>query len=341
MVFRTLHELIAIDTQNPGADYTRIQDYLRTALKSRGARVQIVAGNVLGTWGDKPKLMFNAHMDTVRASGWTSDPLKARVQSERTYGLGACDTKGSIAAILEAVASAHVHRGKKNIDGLANSAVLFSMDEECGSPTGAASFFKTALGKSLARNLKAAVVMEPTQNRVIVRHPGYVQLDLQFKAPSGHSSSHRPSAASQAIDALYAIKRHAAWNVNVAGLSAATVGANIRSPSCLTNISIRSFQSPQRVIAAVKSHLPPNATLSVKQAEGPLDNKKPFVPSRLNVPYWTDGATFAAAGVNAVVYGPGSIGQAHQPDEFVTHASLQKAVLFLEKKMKTVGAFES
>lgn len=326
MVFRTLHELIAMDTQNPGAHYDAIRAYLRAAMEARGAAVRIVAGNVLATWG-APRLAFNAHMDTVRADGWVHDPLAARVKTGRTYGLGACDTKCSIAAILEAT---------KN--GASDLAVLFSTDEECGSPTGAARFFQTASGKTLARTVRGAVVMEPTENRVIVRHPGYVQLDLTFRAATGHSSSHRPTAASQAVDALYALKRHAGWNVNVAGLSALSAGANIRSPFCLANVSIRSFQPPQRVIAAVRAALPPHGQLAVKQAEGPLDNRKPFVASKLAVPYWTDGATFAAAGINAVVYGPGSIAQAHRPEEFVSHSSLQKSVSFLRKTMDAIGA---
>jgi putative selenium metabolism hydrolase len=62
-------------------------------------------GNVVGRVGsgDGPTLVLNAHMDTVRVSdrdSWTRDPFGATVEDGILYGLGSCDMKGGLAAML-------------------------------------------------------------------------------------------------------------------------------------------------------------------------------------------------------------------------------------------------
>jgi putative selenium metabolism hydrolase len=62
-------------------------------------------GNVVGRIGPGhgPTLMLNAHMDTVRVSdrnSWTRDPFEAAVEDSVLYGLGSCDMKGGLAAML-------------------------------------------------------------------------------------------------------------------------------------------------------------------------------------------------------------------------------------------------
>lgn len=63
------------------------------------------AGSVVATVGQgNPILLFDSHMDTVRpaASGWRFDPFSGTVEDGVLYGLGACDAKGSIAAMVYA-----------------------------------------------------------------------------------------------------------------------------------------------------------------------------------------------------------------------------------------------
>ncbi|MGD8996760.1 MAG: YgeY family selenium metabolism-linked hydrolase [Anaerolineae bacterium] len=62
-------------------------------------------GNVVGRVGpgNGPTLMLNAHMDTVRVSArdsWARDPFEASVENGILYGLGSCDMKGGLAAML-------------------------------------------------------------------------------------------------------------------------------------------------------------------------------------------------------------------------------------------------
>jgi putative selenium metabolism hydrolase len=62
-------------------------------------------GNVIARIGsgDGPTLMFNAHMDTVRVSApesWSRDPFGADVEDGVLYGLGSCDMKSGLAAMI-------------------------------------------------------------------------------------------------------------------------------------------------------------------------------------------------------------------------------------------------
>jgi len=70
----------------------------------RDVRVDRI-GNVVG-WvgpGSDRLLMLNGHMDTVQVSdpaAWTRDPFGAEIVDGLLYGLGACDMKGGLAAMI-------------------------------------------------------------------------------------------------------------------------------------------------------------------------------------------------------------------------------------------------
>ncbi|WP_245445196.1 M20/M25/M40 family metallo-hydrolase [Rhizobium anhuiense] len=50
---------------------------------------------------------------------------------------------------------------------------------------------------------------------------------------------------------------------------------------------------------------------------------------RSAVAYCTEAGLFQAAGLSTALYGPGSIGQAHQPDEYITVDQLEECVAFI------------
>jgi putative selenium metabolism hydrolase len=62
-------------------------------------------GNVIGRIGagHGPKLLYNGHMDTVNVTDpslWPRDPYGAETEKGVLYGLGACDMKGALAAMV-------------------------------------------------------------------------------------------------------------------------------------------------------------------------------------------------------------------------------------------------
>jgi len=65
-------------------------------------------GNVIGCLGagPGPRLIYNGHMDTVSVSdptSWARDPYAAQIEKGVLYGLGACDMKGALAAMVYGV----------------------------------------------------------------------------------------------------------------------------------------------------------------------------------------------------------------------------------------------
>jgi putative selenium metabolism hydrolase len=75
-----------------------------TRLGFKDVRIDHI-GNVIGRIGPGrgPVLMLNGHMDTVRVSApesWTRDPFGADIEGDVLYGLGACDMKGGLAAMI-------------------------------------------------------------------------------------------------------------------------------------------------------------------------------------------------------------------------------------------------
>ena len=64
--------------------------------------VAMVPGNPLPEEGGE-LLLWDVHQDTVPVDGMTVDPFGGEVRDGRVYGRGACDVKGSMAAMLAGV----------------------------------------------------------------------------------------------------------------------------------------------------------------------------------------------------------------------------------------------
>jgi acetylornithine deacetylase len=58
----------------------------------------------------------------------------------------------------------------------------------------------------------------------------------------------------------------------------------------------------------------------------------------VSVPFGTDAGHFQAAGIPTVIMGPGSIEQAHQPDEWIAASELQAASDFLSRVAASAAA---
>ncbi len=342
-----LAELVSFDTQNPDGEERPLVLRLGAELRALGAAAveEVDVGDhayVYARFGSlAPSLLLNAHVDTVPANaGYTSPPHLLVRRGERLHGLGSADTKGAIAAILEALASGPVRRPV---------GVLFSGDEERGGAC-----IRAFLDSPAARGLEQAIVCEPTRCQVGVRHRGIGAATASVEGPGGHSSRVDQLGNPIAVLARAAValddfgREHLGkgpagfegLQVNVSGLDGG-IAFNVIPTRATLSMSLRPApgarvdellaEAERRVRAAAAPHPVTWSTVTVSPpfATRDLGSFEPLLGERTRKPqdlgFWTEAARLSERGIDAVVFGPGAIEQAHAADEFVEIAELEAA----------------
>jgi acetylornithine deacetylase len=338
----TLAALIAHRTDNPGGDERRLCDHLGERLSALGAdEVSVVeqprqrgtGAYVFARYG-RPRLLVNAHVDTVPPNrGWSRDPFAAHLDGDRLTGLGACDTKGAIAAILTALDPAL--GGRRPVD----TAILFSGDEEKGTTA-----MHEFLASTHAGGIERAIVCEPTARAIGTRHRGILEYQAELSAEGGHSSRvdrmDNPLVATARLAVAAAELGRARRDggppdmpglcLNVAMIDGG-VAFNVVPERATLTLSVRpapgwdqaAFEAELRELARA-AH--PGLSLACTLDHPPfacrdVDSFRPLLGDALaaatHLDFWTEAALLGEAGIDAVVLGPGAIAQAHAADEYV------------------------
>jgi acetylornithine deacetylase len=141
---------------------------------------------------DGPWLLFESHMDTVGVEGMIGDPFSGKIEGNKIFGRGACDTKGSGAAMLWALKTHAANRGATN------AAVLFTIDEE-HMKAGIKAFVDDQL-PSLPWRPAATIVGEPTMLQPVIAHNGVVRWTIRTMGVAAHSSD--PTRGRSAISMM-------------------------------------------------------------------------------------------------------------------------------------------
>jgi len=380
-VVRLLGELVAIpsvnvdpaqsDTRNPEAAMVA---FLERRLADFGCQIErrtVRAGrqNLLARLPgvDRSKtLMLEAHTDTVGVEGMTIDPHEPRIQGTRMTGRGTCDTKGSLAAFVEAM-----HRVSESGQPPPWD-VLFvgPMGEETGCE-GASALAKEGLVAD------AALVGEATGCRPMIAHKGAVWWKLSTEGTTAHGSSphlgisaiHRMARVLDAIESDLPARLGADCDpllgsptINC-GMIRGGEKPNVVPGRCTIELDSRILpgidprQHVDDVVAQLRS--------CAGETAGPLQVEflgafagfqiapdHPFVArclsqsaSVLGEPvepvggaFFSDAGPLAAAGTPCVVFGPGDIAKAHSPDEYLELDQLLKCAKITEQIIRAVGS---
>ncbi len=121
---------------------------------------------------------FLGHTDTVEAtSGWEYEKFKLTKVDNKLYGLGVCDMKAGIAAIIAAISQINFENLNKGIK------VYFSYDEEIGF-----SGIKDIMEYE-KEFPKKMIIGEPTNNEIIVGSKGLMEYKISFAGIKTHSST--------------------------------------------------------------------------------------------------------------------------------------------------------
>src|SRR5882724_12825727 len=208
---KLLAELIALPSVNPAflpprhphAGEKNIADFLATVAARAGLEVEFQ--NVFGVRGHvralesgdrsshskierrniiarlRPKnkikqtILLAPHLDTVGADGTKFIPQR---KNGRLYGRGACDTKGSVAAMLSALCELANSKSRP-----LETEIIFAglIDEE----------HAQAGSCALVKNFKAdlAIVGEPTKLQVVTAHKGSLWLELETRGKAAHGAT--------------------------------------------------------------------------------------------------------------------------------------------------------
>lgn len=185
---RVLSGLVSINSINPllvagGAGEAEICSYLASEMDSLGMEVHLdelapgrcnAVGIRRGRGGGR-RLMLNGHVDTVGENGMLR-PFDPQIKNGRLYGRGSQDMKGSLAAMLAAV---------KALDSagvaLEGDLIIAGVADEEWASLGTIELLKryTADG---------AVVAEPTEMRLCSAHRGFAGLVIETTGRAAHGS---------------------------------------------------------------------------------------------------------------------------------------------------------
>lgn len=317
---------------------------------------------------DRPWVLFDSHLDTVAVQGMTIDPFSGEiVDGDRLLGRGACDTKGTGAAMLWALRQYSGGGGEKPN----NVALLFSVDEEIAM-TGVQSFIQKNLPRQ-GWSPSLVIVGEPTEHTPVIAHNGVVRWTLTTKGKAGHSSlpSEGHSAIRDMVDALSLLQRdyidkldaeHELTGPAVASVNIIHGGSapNIIPDRCVCEIDRRAVPGEDvatilPIVAALFDTLKainPNFDYeqNLKVAHPPLLPQSsseilPIVKRALNdngvrrpsvgAPFGTHAGYLAAAGLPTLVLGPGSPHPAHTKDEWVSVKEIELGAKVYETLMRS------
>lgn len=341
--------LVAIDSVNPdlvpgGAGEADIARAVAVWFEEAGLEVEVteaapgrpnVVGRARGSGGGRT-LLLNAHMDTVGVAG-VERPFEPVARDGRLHGRGAGDMKGPLAAIMLAGAEA-------SRMGLRGDVVVTAVsDEEVGS------IGTEALVASVTAD--AAIVAEPTDERVAVAHKGFVGFEVEAHGRAAHGS--RPDLGIDAIAAMGPVLtriteldsrlREGAGHplLGTGSVHASLIEGGQEYSSyparCLLTGERRTI--PGESLDSIRAELEElvagvHADVSVSFWRMPFEASpgEDVVQALMaatgagevsGVAFWADSALLAAAGIPTVVYGPVT-GDLHGEDEWVDLASLER-----------------
>ena len=143
------------------------------------------APNVIGVLqgqSEGPCLMLECHTDVVTegdASEWKYGPFEGRLSGNRIYGRGACDTKGNLAAAVQAVKA--ISQSGIPLNGKILLGIL--VDEE-----GMMSGVKHFIRQGWAKGVNAAIICEPVDNHLCITQKGALRAELMTTGKMSHGA---------------------------------------------------------------------------------------------------------------------------------------------------------
>jgi len=313
--------------------------------------------NLIATTGEgSDGLVLSGHTDTVPCDEtlWQSNPFKLSEKSSRLYGLGSCDMKSFLALALNASQSFDFKQLKKPLT------IVATADEEstmCGARLIADN------GKKLGRY---CVIGEPTDLIPIRKHKGVLTESIQFIGQSGHASD--PGLGNSALEGMHEFMielfkyrdglqqqfQDPAFSIPAPTMNLGHIhggdNSNRICGACELLVDIRYLpgMSIDQLIADIREMADAVAERRKLRSECKLlgdglpsmDTAETSAIAEYltyatgkaagSVAFGTEAPYFNQMQTETIVIGPGSINQAHQPDEFLPVDQIQPSIDLLK-----------
>ena len=190
--FKILKKLVKFNTIKD-KDNEKIIDYIENYLLKLGFKTEYKTKNLVMSIGKNTKLGFLGHTDTVEYIDEFKNPFELTIKDGYLYGLGVCDMKGGIAAMLQAVSTINFNQLKSGMK------LYFTYDEEIGFG---------GIYELIKNNEKFPEFMifgEPTDNKLLTGGKGLIEYEIYFKGKKAHSSNPEKgiSANLNAVNFIY------------------------------------------------------------------------------------------------------------------------------------------
>lgn len=337
----------------------RIADWLGERAEALGAEVvtdHVTDGrcNVYATFaGSSDRILaIDVHLDTVGVEHMTREPFDGTVEGTRVYGRGAVDTKASLAVVL-AVLGEFRSEGRRPVPTVQ---VVGTVGEEMRGMIGAVRYRDWLRDNGGA--VDQLIVAEPTGCAPVHGHKGGCDLDVVIHGEAAHSAHvssgiNAVSAAARvvaAIDEEHARLAGSQWPTPVGAGSVLAVGIagglapNIVPDRCEVTINRRTAPGEQveSVLAAMRDLVVAAARPATVEVEVPDDfatdafyrepdsglvqqlSRCSGAPPAVAA-YGSNALFYDDVTTDLVVFGPGSIEQAHKAVEWIEIGELVRA----------------
>ena len=175
--YEVLDKLVKFNTIKD-KENSEILDYLEIYLKDLKFKTEYKDKCLIMSIGKEQKIGFLGHTDTVEyIDGWNTNPFELTKINNKLYGLGVCDMKGGIAAIVDAASQIDFSKLKYGIK------LYFTYDEEIDF---------SGIKELVNMNFKFPELMifgEPTNNEILIGSKGLLEYHLDFIGKKAHSSN--------------------------------------------------------------------------------------------------------------------------------------------------------
>ena len=328
----------------------------------RLANAEGVKSNLLATIGPRVEggVILSGHTDVVPVDGqpWSTDPFVLTKRGERLFGRGSCDMKGFIALALAAVPDLLAANPKRP----AHLALTYDEEIGClGAPSLIRHIVDTVPRPALVMVGEPTSLNVVSGHKGILYHEVTIRgREAHSSQPhlgvSANMTAARLMACLDGIarrledEADLALPYDPPWPTLTIGVVNGGTANNILARDCRFVFDLRApladdppglladfFSLAKVEDAAIKAKAPEGGVTVTLLADVPAFEAPPGGPAQAiarrlagdngpprTVAFATEAGQFQNAGFPVVLCGPGSIDQAHKPDEYVDIAQMER-----------------